>query len=138
MAEILAVVTALFADSPLLPIIFWIILIVALLLFLRKLWPSISKMVKLIDALGQLPDFMSRTDTTLKAQDVKIDDIHHEVHYNNGSSVKDAIRRVEETSGRLERGVAGLYDRADAADKADADLRADLEDTQSRFQKPKE
>jgi uncharacterized coiled-coil protein SlyX len=57
----------------------------------------------LTQALADLPAFIERTDHTLDEQNVKIGEIHHEVQYNNGSSVKDAIARVEE-------GVAGLYE----------------------------
>lgn len=76
---------------------------------LRALGNGIINFVDITEALGELPDFMKRTDAALEAvsgalerQDGQIDDIHHEVHYNNGSSVKDGVQRVEE-------GLAGLH-----------------------------
>ena len=65
---------------------------------------------------------MITTAATLAGQDRQIAEIHHEVKYNNGSSVKDAV-------GRVERGVAGIYDRLDAADVISRKLREDLEQT---------
>ena len=65
-------------------------------------WRLVSTFVKTINALSDLPDELEKqakfrvdTEATLTAQNEQIADIHHEVHYNNGSSVKDAIRRVE-------------------------------------------
>ena len=118
---------------------------------LVRFWPWLRKVMNFTAALSQLPAFILRTDqtlleqsqtltaqsATLTAQDSKIADIHHEVHYNNGSSVKDAVNRVE-------LGVKGIYDRLDAADVDRRELREDLEQTKphaparKRAPKPKE
>ena len=42
---------------------------------------------------------MADTTATLKSQDEKIAEIHHEVQYNNGTSVKDSIERIEDHLG---------------------------------------
>jgi len=52
-----------------------------------------------MDALTTLPEFMADTTATLKSQDEKIAEIHHEVQYNNGTSVKDSIERIEDHLG---------------------------------------
>ena len=111
--------------------------VVAIAGVVRSVWPIIVRMVRNLDTLEKLPDFMARTDDTLAAQDrtlaaqaMKIEQIHHEVNYNNGSSVKDAVSRVEV-------GVAGLYVRADASDKEAEDLRSDLENTRPVVRKRK-
>lgn len=115
----------------------WVVGLCAVFIFIYKSWPILTRFVTTINSLADLPRFMVTTAATLAAQDVKIEEIHHEVHYNNGSSVKDAI-------GRVEKGVAGLYTRADAADAADAAMRKELEDTRphtparKRPAKPKE
>lgn len=83
--------------------------------FLVRGWPKIRAFVKIMDSLGALPQFM--TDTT-----TKIADIHHEVRYNNGTSVKDGLDRVE-------KGVAAINIRLDTADKDRKELREDLEST---------
>lgn len=103
--------------------------------FVKKGWPWLKAFAKavintaqIIDSVKGLPDFIERTDAanadvraTLAGQDQKIAEIHHEVHYNNGSSVKDAVRRVET-------GVAGLYDEIADLKEADAAIRRDMED----------
>ena len=68
----------------------------------RKSWPVARAFVVTINALAELPVALSdqaafrvMTTATLAAQDLKIEEIHHEVHFNNGSSVKDAIERIE-------------------------------------------
>lgn len=84
----------------------WVVAAFAVLLFVVKAWPFIRNTFRILDALAQLPDFMERTDDalkatkdTLEAQTKTIDEIHHEVNYNNGSSVKDAIHRLEVQAG---------------------------------------
>ena len=89
---------------------------------LLRFWPFLRKVMDFTSTLSKLAPFMERTDATLAAQDKKIADIHHELSYNNETSVKDALRRVE-------LGVKGLYDRADAADQSDAEIREELERT---------
>ncbi|ONI62640.1 hypothetical protein CSIV_14290 [Microbacterium sp. CSI-V] len=96
-------------------------------LFVRKVWPVVKTIpagvvsfaravltaAQVLDSVKGLPAFIERTDA-------RIGEIHHEVHFNNGSSVKDsairtelAVRELKETAGRLEVGVAGLYTRVD-------------------------
>lgn len=115
-----------------------------------QFWHATTKFMNRINALGELPEFIARTDKTLHEQNTvlaeqnkvlkdhteKIGEIQHEVQFNNGSSVKDAVTRVEKrqlasnrTQRRIEKGVAGLYDRADAADDATTKLRKDFDDT---------
>lgn len=113
----------------------WIVGIAVVITFIVKGWPKIRALVRLVDALGVLPKFMVDTTATLLEQDKKIADIHHEVHYNNGTSVKDALARVE-------LGVKGIYTRLDSADQDRRELREDLEQThptaRKRAPKPKE
>ena len=87
----------------------WSAGVVGVVLFFWKGWPWVRKtataivnFAKIVDAVQDLPAFIDRTDKTLKAQNKtlgeqskQIGDIHHEVHFNNGSSVKDAVIRVE-------------------------------------------
>ena len=135
--------------------------VVAVFLFVKRGWPtvkkfatSLSRFVQMVDSVAGLPAFIDRTDAhlaeqseTLAAQDVKIESIHHEVHYNNGSSVKDAQKRTEEAVERIELGVKGFYDEMDTTrleivklHDADTKMAADIENTQprSRFEPPKE
>ncbi len=114
----------------------WALGILGIIAFFVKGWPKIVAFVKVMDSLAALPQFMVDTTKTLEEQNTKIAEIHHEVNYNNGSSVKDALERVE-------LGVKGLYDRADKSDKSDAEIREELERTRpkpprTRATKPKE
>ena len=83
-------------------VIGWIGAAVGTWLFVWKGWPWLRKtatavvhFAQIVDAVQELPAFIERTDKTLKAQDSAIADIHHEVHFNNGSSVKDGVSRLE-------------------------------------------
>jgi len=80
------------------------IIIIALYVIVRllvKFWPWLRKFMRLVDALGALPQYMERTDR-------RIEEIHHEARYNNETSMKDAVRRTE-------MGVRSLSDRMDVA-----------------------
>ena len=106
----------------------WVLGVAALFGFVAKVWPWLRRAVKTVDALGQLPEFIERTDK-------QIAEIHHEVNFNNGSSVKDGVRRAENGIDRMEKGVKALFDRVDALAETDETLRADLDDTRDRLPK---
>jgi len=94
------------------------IVIVALYVITRLLmrfWPWLRKVMDLTAALAQLPDFIERTDLALHSQDLAIQSIYHETHQNNGSSLKDAVDRVEE-------GVKGIYNRLDGLEESVEEL----------------
>lgn len=101
--------------------------LVGVWLFVKRVWPVVKTIpaglvsfaravvtaAQVLDSVKGLPAFIERTDR-------RIGEIHHEVHFNNGSSVKDSAIRTElavgelrETAKRLEVGVAGLYTRVD-------------------------
>lgn len=112
--------TRIFGDMPAITVVFWVLAIVALITFLVKAWPAIRHAVEVVDALRQLPSLvteMNTTTTALGSLRTQVTEIHHEVHFNNGSSVKDA-------TGRIEAGVAGLYERID---QTDSDLREHID-----------
>jgi hypothetical protein len=122
-----------------------LILLAAVVGFVRKTWPALKAFVETVISLQNLPAFMETTTKTLAAQDarqrgvaaglvaqnVQIEEIHHEVTFNNGSSVKDSVSRVEAsvkvvsdrqsdlaaTQKRIEKGVAGLYERTAALER---------------------
>ena len=114
--------------------------------FTTKAWSLLTKFVAKTVALDDLPQFIKdsedwrrETQVTLSSQDRALAAIKHEVEYNNGSSVKDAIKRVEGTSERLEEGIAGLYDRVNASDVTAQHLHDEIEQTKpatTRRRKP--
>jgi len=112
------------------------VVIVALYVITRlvmRFWPWLRKVMELTAALAQLPSFIERTDLTLRGQEAAIKSIYNETHINSGSTLKDAVGRVEE-------GVTGLHLKVAELTAADATqaviveaLREELEET-----KPKE
>lgn len=96
----------LLADTSALQLVFWAVAIVALITAIVRLWPFLKNAVQIVDALVQLPALAKRV-TAMQRQ---IDSIHHETHTNNGSSIKDAL-------GRVEKGVSGLHGRMDDVDR---------------------
>ena len=106
------------------------IVIVALWVIFRLLlrfWPTLKKTIALFDALGQLPEFIIRTDKAIVG-------IHKELTRNGGSSLKDSQVRTEGTVDRIEEGMKGLHSRADAFDRSEVEIRAALEKTLTRAQ----
>lgn len=86
----------------------WVVGAFVVLTFIVKAWPFIRNFFLILDALIRLPEVIE-----------KVDEIHHEVHFNNGSSVKDAVIRIEV-------GVKGLHKRVDLIDRTAQEVRADL------------
>lgn len=118
---------ALLGDLSAVQVGFWIVAAILLIAAIVRLWPWITKSIKTIDALAGLPDFMRRTEQFMKRTEARVEEIHHEVQFNNGSSVKDAVKRVET-------GMVGLHTKLDAhlLEAADRDKRIDdIEDTLS-------
>lgn len=97
----------------------------------------------ILTAVQGLPEFIERSDQRHHdadqrhaALDKKVSDIHNEVHFNDGTSAKDGIRRTEQAVERIAQSVEGLHGRMDTVEsevkalhRADAELRSDLEQT---------
>lgn len=120
----------LLADTTALQLVFWLVAIGSLIAAVVKLWPALSQFVTIMNAVTGLPDYISRADERTERLEAKVDGIYHETHKNDGSSVKDAVDRIEV-------GVAGLHVKVEelaASDEelraADEQLREDLEATQ--------
>jgi hypothetical protein len=71
------------------PIIWTVFLITVIVGTLIKIWPFISKVVKTIDIISELPDRLDKIEARLMG-------VEHEVKTNGGSSIKDAVKRIEE------------------------------------------
>ena len=71
----------------------WIGLVIALIVGIRKAWPSLSRFVSTINALAELPEFITKTNKTLQAQNALLATIKHEVLPNSGGSMRDAVDR---------------------------------------------
>ena len=71
------------------PIIWTVFLIVVFVGALIKIWPFISKVVHTIDIISELPDRLDKIEARLM-------NVEHEVRTNGGSSIKDAVKRIED------------------------------------------
>ena len=71
------------------PIIWTVFLITGILAALIKVWPFISKVVKVIDIISELPDRLDKIER-------RLENVEHEVKTNGGSSIKDAVKRIED------------------------------------------
>lgn len=92
-----------------------LVAIIIALVLIMKVWPTLSALVKITDSIKALPEFM---ETTTR----KVQDIHHETHYNNGSSIKDSSKRTE-------RALETVMEKIDALAASDDELRARVHDT---------
>lgn len=98
----------------------------------KRGWRSVTAMARgvinaaqILEAVQGLPKYITDSKAQYARLEKKVDDIHHETHKNDGSSVKDAVDRTEKS-------VAGLHGRMDAVEQtltslADADTRAHQE-----------
>lgn len=71
------------------PIIWTVFFIVVFVSALIKIWPFISKVVHTIDIISELPDRLDKIESRLMG-------VEEEVKTNGGSSIKDAVKRIED------------------------------------------
>jgi len=71
------------------PLIWTIFILIAVIALLVKAWPAISRAVHIIDIINELP-------TRLDKIDIRLEVLEREVTTNGGSSLKDALKRVED------------------------------------------
>ncbi len=71
------------------PIIWTVFLVVVTVGAVVRVWPYISKLVHTIDIIAELPDRLDKIEFRLKA-------VEQEVKTNGGSSIKDAVKRIED------------------------------------------
>lgn len=76
--------TVIFGDLTVVQLIVWVIAAGTFLVLVVKLWPALVKFVATMNALDDLPGKLTL-----------VDEIHHEVRPNTGTSLNDSVRRVE-------------------------------------------
>ena len=74
----------LFGNVTVVQCIAWLIAAGALVTIVAKLWPKLRRFMNTIDALSVLPEKIRL-----------LDEIHHEVRPNTGTSLNDSVRRTE-------------------------------------------
>lgn len=117
--------TTLFGDLTVVQAIVWFTAAAALIALVVKLWPVIKKFVATVDALADLPGKLAL-----------VDEIHHEVRPNTGSSLNDAVRRVEAEQHRQAKqlkeqseAIAGLQSLMEDGDAELSERVGDIEKT---------
>ena len=124
--------TRLFNSETAVQAILWLAALSVLLGFVVKLWPVVSKFVATVNALSDLPEKLRL-----------LDEVHHEVRPNTGTSLNDSVRRTErrvaEIDSRLGRvegqmdaqseQIDGLQSLMESADAEIAERVDDLENT---------
>lgn len=93
-------------EMPVLQAVLWLVAVGLFIGLVVKMWPYLWNSVQIVNALLKLPAIAAQLPQL--AQQVK--DIHHETHRNDGSSLKDAVSRIEDS-------VGGLHGRMDMVEK---------------------
>ena len=71
-------------------VIIWTVLVlIVVVTLLIKIWPTISRAVHIIDIINELPTRLDKIDGRLEV-------LEREVTTNGGTSLKDALKRVED------------------------------------------
>jgi hypothetical protein len=77
------------------PIIWFVFLIVVFLAAIVKAWPFIASVVKTVEIITNLPDQMAYIHEKLDTLEIRLINVEQEVKTNGGSSIKDAVKRIE-------------------------------------------
>jgi hypothetical protein len=77
------------------PIIWFVFLIVVFLAVIVKAWPFIASVVKTVEIITNLPDQMAYIHEKLDTLEIRLINVEEEVKTNGGSSIKDAVKRIE-------------------------------------------
>jgi hypothetical protein len=78
------------------PFVWFVILTVGAVTIFVKTWPFVSSVVKTVEIITELPDRFHKIDEKLDTLEIRLISVEHEVKTNGGSSIKDAVRRIEE------------------------------------------
>jgi hypothetical protein len=77
------------------PVIWFVFLVVIFLAALVKAWPFITSVVKTVEIISSLPEKFKYVHETLGVLQQGLKAVEHEVKTNGGSSIKDAVMRIE-------------------------------------------
>jgi len=106
--------------------LWWVALVVAAIFIIWKGWPAfrkfvgiLSRGVKLVDTLADLPDDLAA--------------IRHELEHNGGGSVKDAVARTEQAIAEMRGDVADVRGDVGHVRRQVASLKTSLAKTNRRL-----
>jgi hypothetical protein len=78
------------------PTAWFILLSVAALAIFVKAWPFIASVVKTVEIITGLPTELKYIHDKLDTLEIRIINVETEVKLNSGSSLKDAVKRIED------------------------------------------
>lgn len=78
-----------FGNTSAFQVVMWAVVIIVILSFLRKAWPTMRNFVRTIDALADLPEALTR----VNAIEGKLD-ILDELRPNHGGSIRDHVTKT--------------------------------------------
>lgn len=77
------------------PFIWFIFLTIFGLIVIVKAWPFISGLVHLVETMKDLPERLEKIEKALCELKNNVFSVEKEVTLNSGSSLKDAVKRIE-------------------------------------------
>lgn len=77
------------------PVIWFVFLTVIFLAAIVKSWPFITSVVKTVEIITSLPEKFQYVHDKLECLEQGLKAVEHEVKTNGGSSIKDAVIRIE-------------------------------------------
>jgi hypothetical protein len=78
------------------PFIWFVILTVGAIAIFVKAWPFITSVVKTVEIIGSLPEQLTYIHEKLDTLEIRLIRVEEEVKTNGGSSIKDAVKRIED------------------------------------------
>ena len=78
------------------PIIWFVFLTIVFIAAIVKAWPFITSVVKTVEIISSLPEQLTYIHDKLDTLEIRLISVEHEVKTNGGSSIKDAVKRIED------------------------------------------
>jgi uncharacterized membrane protein len=78
------------------PVIWFIFLTFVFLAVIVKAWPFITTVVNTVEIIASLPNELKYIHEKLDTLEIRLISVEHEVKTNGGSSIKDAVKRIED------------------------------------------
>jgi len=78
------------------PVVWFVFLFVIFIAIAVKAWPFISSVVRTVEIITELPARFQHIDEKLDTLEIRLISVEEEVKINGGSSIKDAVKRIED------------------------------------------
>jgi hypothetical protein len=78
------------------PFVWFVVLTLGTVTIFVKSWPFFTSVVKTVEIITELPDRFHKIDEKLDTLEIRLISVEEEVKTNGGSSIKDAVRRIED------------------------------------------